>query len=146
MNQAIIDFVNSKRVAVVGVSRTGKKFGNIVVKELKERGYQAYIVHPEAKEIDGERCYPDLAALKGSVDSVVISVSPIQTGQVLRDAVAAGIQNIWIQSGAQSPEVVALAGELGVNPVVGKCILMYAQPVKSFHAFHRGFARLFGQL
>jgi predicted CoA-binding protein len=84
--------------------------------------------------------------LQGQVDGVVICVPPQQAGQVLRDAAGAGIQNIWLQQGAQSPDVMAVAGELGVQPVTGKCILMYAQPVGSFHAWHRAFAKLFGQL
>jgi len=77
---------------------------------------------------------------------VVISVPPAKASQALRDAAAVGVKNIWIQQGAQSPEVMATARELGLEPVVGKCILMYAPPVKSFHAWHRGLAKLFGQL
>ena len=146
MDQAVQEFVQGKRIAVVGVSRSGKKFGNSVYTELKQRGYQVSIVHPDAQEINGERCYPNLAALSGNVDGVVISVAPKQASQALRDAVAAGIKSIWLAQGAESPEVLALARELGVNPITGKCILMYAQPVGSFHAWHRFFARLVGQL
>ncbi|HEY3344214.1 MAG TPA: CoA-binding protein [Anaerolineaceae bacterium] len=146
MNQAIQDFVGSKNIAVVGVSRSGKKFGNSVAAELKQRGYQVYIVHPEAQEIGGERCYPNLAALQGKAEAVVICVSPRQSPQALRDAAAAGIQRIWLQQGADSPEIPALAKELGVQPVTGKCILMYAPPVKSIHGFHRGIMKLVGQL
>jgi len=146
MNQAIIDFVQAKRVAVLGVSRSGKKFGNTVQTELKERGYQVFTVHPQAQEIGGEPCYPNLAALKGQVDAVYICLPPQQAKEALRDAAEAGFQKIWLQQGSDSPEVLALAHELGVDPVYGKCILMYAQPVKSFHGWHRAFARLFGQL
>ncbi len=146
MNQAIQDFIQGKRIAVVGASRSGKKFGNTVCAELTQRGYQVFVVHPQAQEIDGQRCYPNLSALQGQVDGVVICVPPQQAGQVLRDAASAGIQNIWLQQGAQSPDVMAVAGELGVQPVTGKCILMYAPPVRSFHAWHRGFVKLFGQL
>ena len=146
MDQNVIDFVKGKRIAVLGASRTGKKFGNLVYTELKQRGYEAFLVHPEAEEIDGASCSPSLAALQGQVDGVVISVTPRKAVEALREAAAAGIKNIWIQQGAQSPEVMAAASELGLNPVTGKCILMYAEPVRSFHAWHRAFARLFGQL
>ncbi len=146
MNQAIKGFIQGKRIAIVGVSRSGQKFGNKIFAELKARGYQVSIVHPQAQEIGGEPCFPNLAALRGKIDGVVICVSPGQAGQVLREAVQAGVKNIWLQQGAQSPEVLALARQLGVNPVAGKCILMYAQPVRSFHRFHRGFMQLFGQL
>jgi len=55
MNTQIENFVQGKRLAVVGLSRSGKKFGNMAYKELKERGYTLYPVHPQAQEIDGER-------------------------------------------------------------------------------------------
>ena len=146
MDQLIQDFVAQKRLAIVGVSRSGKKFGNMICTELRERGYQVSIVHAEAKEIDGQVCAPNLAALQGKVDGVVICVPPQRSAQVMRDAVQAGIKKIWLQQGAQSTETQALASELGVTPVSGKCILMYAQPVRSFHAWHRAFAKVFGQL
>ena len=146
MKQNIIDFVQAKRIAVIGVSRSGKKFGNSIYTEMKSRGYQMVIIHPQASEINGEPCYPNLGAVEGKIDGVLICVSPKQTPQALRDAVASGIKKIWIQQGADLPEAQALAKELDVNPVTGKCILMYAEPVTSMHKFHRTLARVFGQL
>ncbi len=146
MNQAIQEFIEGKRIAVMGVSRSGKKFGNIAYTELKQRGYQVFIVHPEAKDISGEPCYPSLSALQGQVDGVLICLPPKQAEQALREAASAGMKHIWLQQGAQSPAVLAAARELGVDPIIGKCILMYAQPVQSFHRLHRGFTRLIGQL
>ena len=146
MNPTIENFMQGKRLAVVGVSRSCKKFGNTINSELKQRGYQTFIIHPEAKEIAGERCYPNLAAVQGQVDGVVICVSPAKAKEALRDAAAAGITKIWLQMGAENPEVLAVARELGLTVISGKCILMYAQPVTGLHGWHRGFARLFGQL
>lgn len=145
MDQNIQRFIDGKRIAVVGASRSGKKFGNTLAVELKQRGYQVFIVHPEAKEIGGEPCYADLASLQGKVDGVVICVSPSACAQALREAAQAGIRNIWLQQGAQSTEALTAARELGITPITGKCLLMYAPPVKSIHGFHRGFAKLFGQ-
>lgn len=146
MDQAIQEFVSGKRIAILGVSRSGKKFGNTAYAELKQRGYQVFIVHPEAKEISGEPCYQNLAALRGQVDGVLICLPPKQAEQAMREAAGAGMKHIWLQQGAQSPAVLATARELGVEPVVNKCILMYAQPVQSFHRLHRGFTKLIGQL
>ncbi len=145
MNQEIKDFIQGKRFALVGASRSGKKFGNTILLELRQRGYQIFVVHPEAKEIDGVPCYPNLAALEGKVDGVLICVPPRQAEQAVREAVAAGIKKVWLQPGAESKQVLAAAKELGVTPVNGKCIIMYAQPVRSFHIFHQLFARLTGQ-
>jgi predicted CoA-binding protein len=146
MDQAIMDFLQSKRIAIVGVSRSGTHFGNSIFKELKEKGYDMFIVHPEAKEIDGETCYPNLEVLQGKIDSVIVCVPPKQAEQVVRDAVKAGVKQIWLQQGSHSPQVKAVCQELGVTPVYGKCIMMYAQPVKSFHGWHRALAKVFGQV
>jgi len=146
MNQAIQEFIDGKRVAVVGASRQGNKFGNIAAKELGQRGYQVYIVHPEAKEIDGQPCYANLEAVHKQVDGVLVSVPPQQGMNVLKDAAAVGLRNVWVQQQGDSPDLIALGESLDLNLVTGKCILMYAPPVRSFHAWHRGFMRLVGKL
>lgn len=144
MNKTIEDFVHCKRLALVGASRSGKKFGNSVFQELTQRGYEVFLVHPDAKEIDGQPTYPNLAALSGKAEGVIVCVPPAKSAGVLRDAAAAGFKNIWLQQGAESPEVLNLAEELGLNVVVKKCILMYAEPVTSIHSLHRFFAKVFG--
>ncbi len=146
MNQAIEEFVKSKRLAVVGVSRTTKKFGNSAYTELKNRGYQVFGVNSNLREIGDEKCYKDLTSLRGQIDGAVVCVSPEKVGPVLREAAAIGLRNIWLQQGAESAESVKLGNDLGLNLVAGKCILMYAEPVKGFHNFHRFFVRLSGRL
>ena len=146
MEQAVIDFVQGRRVAVVGVSRSGNKFGNSALQELKQRGYQVYAVHPSAEEIGGEHCYSCLAELPGQVDGVLVSVPPQKAVQVLREAAAAGIHNVWLQQGCESAEALSVSKELGLNTVSKKCILMYATPVQGFHRWHRAFNKLIGQL
>jgi uncharacterized protein len=146
VNHAIQDFIHCKRLALVGVSRSGQKFGNQALTELKAHGYEVYPVHPSAREIGGELCYPNPGTLNGRVDAVFVCVPPQQAAQVLREAAAAGMRNVWLQQGAESPGVLALARELGLNFVHGKCVLMYAPPAGSYHGWHRVFTKLVGQL
>lgn len=147
MNTRIHDFVDGKRIAVVGASRTNKnKFGNLAAGELKRRGYSVYFVHPQAESIDGECAYPSLSALDGRVDGVLVSVPAARGADVLREAARLGIRNVWVQQGGESVELIQLGEELKLNLVTNKCILMYAQPVRGAHRFHRFIARLTGQL
>lgn len=146
MKQAIIDFVAGKRIAVVGVSRNGHKFGNNAVKELSAKGYEIFIVHPEAKTIDGMVCYPNLASLKGKIDGVLVVVPPAKAIGVLEDAAVIGVKNVWLQLGTTSNAVIARGRALNLNLVENKCILMYAAPVIGFHNFHRNIVRFFGRL
>lgn len=145
MDSKVRDFVDFKRLAVVGVSGSPQKMGTGIYTELKARGYEVYGVNPHLDAIDGSKCYASIADLAGKVDGVVICVHPQQAAGVIREAAAAGIKNIWLQQGSQSIETGRAASEAGVTPVEGKCILMYAGEVKSIHAFHRFFAKVFGQ-
>jgi predicted CoA-binding protein len=143
---AVDDFVAQRTLAVVGASRQGKKFGNYALRELTQRGYRVFPVHPQAETIEGERCYSSLRQLPEPVGGVFVSVPPGQTEQIVRDAEAAGIKRVWMQQGAASPEAIRFCQEHGINEVHGECILMFAQPVKSVHNFHRWVWRLLGKL
>ena len=145
MDQKIQDFVESKRIAIVGASSVSEKFGNMAAKELVERGYEVVYVHPSAEEIDGQPVYSDLAAVKDKADAVWVCI-PKEGGEaVLREAAEAGFKNVWLQQGASSPELIEVGEELNLDLVAGKCILMYAEPVGSFHKFHQVIWKLIGQ-
>lgn len=145
MKPEIKEFIKSKRFAVVGVSRNERKFGNTIYKELKDLGYVAYGVNPSIETIHGEKCYPSISALRGQVDAAVVCVKPDKVEQVLRDATEAGVRQVWLQQGAGSRHAVDVAKSLGLNVVDGKCILLYADPVRSVHSFHRFFVKLLGR-
>jgi predicted CoA-binding protein len=138
-------FIEQKKLAIVGASRNGKKFGNAAAKELRQRGYEILIIHPEAHEIDGHKTYPNLTAIKGQVESMLVSISTEHVRGILWDAANNGIKNVWLQQGIDASELKELATELNLNIVDGKCILMYAEPVGSIHKFHQVVWKLIGQ-
>ncbi len=146
MDPSVERFIAARRLALVGASRRKRGFGNLARAELAARGYEVVLVHPEAKEIDGEPCRPSLAAVRDQVDGVLVAVPSRAAPAVLRDAAAAGLKRVWLQQGAESPEALALAGELGLDLVAKRCVLMYAPPVKGIHGFHRAIAGFFGKL
>lgn len=145
-NKAIVDFVSCKSIAVVGASATKKKYGNTALRELRNRGFAVMAVHPAAQTIDGVSCAGSLASLPGKPDGVFVSVQPEKVPAVLREAAAAGITRAWLQQGAESVAADTLARELGLSMVSRACILMYMQPVRGFHAFHRVVMKIFGRL
>ncbi|PZQ49177.1 MAG: CoA-binding protein, partial [Phenylobacterium zucineum] len=90
--QAAHDFLGSTRIAVTGVSRNPQGHGsNTVYERLVERGYDAVPVNPHATEIAGRPCYPDLAAIPGGVQAVVIGTRPEYALRTVQDAVELGI-------------------------------------------------------
>lgn len=135
--QSVDGFVAERTLALVGVSRSGKGFGNIVLKELTAAGYTVYPVHPEVPTIGEHPAYPSLSKLPAAVGGVVVVVPPVQAEQVVRDAYAAGIRRVWLQQGATSPAAEQLCRELGMDVVSGECILMFAAPTAWMHRTHR---------
>jgi len=141
----IEQFVADRTMAVVGVSSGGKGFGNFAYKELKKRGFRLLPVHPNARTIQGDACWPRLADLPEKVDRVLVVVQPERAEEVVRDAAAAGIRHVWFQQGADSSAALTLAESEGLNVVQGQCILMFAEPVGSFHQVHRWIWKLLGK-
>ena len=143
---AIEDFLAQRKLAVVGVSRRGKKFGNTVYRELIAKGYTVFPVNPHADSIDGQRCYPSLTSLPEPVDGAVIVVPPAETENVVRQAAEAGLRRVWMQRGAESSAAIRYCEEQGISVVHGQCILMFAEPTAFFHRLHRWIWRVTGKL
>lgn len=144
--QEIDDFLAQRSLALVGVSRGGKKFGNAILRDLTKAGYRVYPIHPEATELDGVRAYPSFAALPEAVGGVITVIPPARTEVVVRDAAAHGIKRVWMQQGAESVEAIRFCQEQGMTVVHGQCILMYPKPATSwFHGAHRWVWELIGR-
>lgn len=144
--QRVDDFLAQKKMAVVGVSSTGRKFGNMAWKELAARGYDVFPVHPRAESIGGKRCWRSLAELPAGVGAVLISVPPGETEKVVREVAAARIPRVWMQQGSQSADAIRFCEENGITVVSGECILMFAEPTAFFHKVHRWVWGLLGKL
>ena len=142
--RATIDaIVAQPALAIVGMSRSGKKFGNAAYRELSGKGYRVYPIHPGAPTIDGHPSYASFADLPEPVDAALVVVPPAQSSQVVREAAAAGIHYVWLQQGAESADVLKVCEELGIHTVAGECILMFAQPrgIHKLHKWLRGLVR-----
>jgi len=144
--ETVSDFVSQRTLALVGMSRSGRKFCNAAYKELAAKGLTLHAVHPVAKEIDGVRCWPSLLELPEAVGGVLVCVPPAQAERVVQEAHAAGIPRVWLQQGSESPAAVRFCEEHGMAVVQGECILMFAEPAALMHRLHRWIWGLLGKL
>lgn len=138
-------FLQQSALAIVGVSRSGNKFGNVILRDLRAKGMKVYPLHPAAETIDGARCYAHFKDMPEPVGGVIVSVTPADAVTAVRDAAAAGITRVWLQQGAESPYVANLCIELGLDAVIGECILMFANPT-GIHRAHRAIEGALGRL
>jgi uncharacterized protein len=141
----IESFLSFERIAVAGVSRNDKKFGSIVFRDLKKKGYEVVPVNPDLTEIDGIKCYPSVDEIPGDLHAMITVIPPEKTVQLLNNLQRKDIMIIWMQSGSESEEALGLCRKKNINYVEGECILMYAEP-EGFHKFHRFINKIFGKL
>jgi len=142
----IEEILGQRTLALVGASARGRKFGNVVLAELRAKAYEVLPVHPRASSVDGVPCHASIADLPDRVGALVIVVPPARAEEVVREAAEAGIRRIWMQQGAESDAALRTCREQGLTVVHGECILMFAEPVRSVHRVHRWLWRLLGRL
>jgi len=142
----IDEFLQQEKIAVVGVSRNKDKFGNMIYRDLKAAGYKVMAVNPNADMVEGDRCYAGLGALPEKPDAVLLVIPSKQGIEIIEEAARTGVRHVWVQQGANSPEIDKRLVELDLVAVSGECIFMFLEPVKSVHAFHRFFRRIFGRM
>ena len=45
-------------VAVVGATDNPAKYGSVIYRDMKRKGYSVLAVNPNRATVDGDRCYP----------------------------------------------------------------------------------------
>ena len=134
LGKLIDEFLAAQAFAVVGASEDPNKYGHMCYASLINRGMNAYPVNPRAKMILDNPVYPNIAALPEKVQSLSIITPPQVTEKVIDEAIAAGIKNVWMQPGAESPSAIRKAQKAGMNVIAeGPCLLveLAKQPRKS---------------
>lgn len=139
------EFMREKTLAIVGVSRTNG-FGNMAMKELRRTGREVFPVNSATDEVEGEKCWHNLAELPKKPGAVVAVVPASQTEHVVDECVRLGIHNLWIEQGANTPSAVHKAKEAGLNVIDGSCVLLYADPAHGIHRLHHWVVKATGRL
>jgi predicted CoA-binding protein len=124
MQELINEFMSQKRFAVVGATDNPRKYGNQIVKNLKNRGYEVYPVNPRLKELEGFRCYPTLADIPVKVDVVDFVVPPAATEEILKQCQELGLNRIWLQPGSESEAAIAFCHGNNMKVVHSVCVMM----------------------
>jgi predicted CoA-binding protein len=134
-------FLDHNVIAVVGVSRGGWSPANAILKKLRSTGHTVFAVNPNAAEIGGERCWPDVLSLPEKAGAAVIVTKPEVAGGIVRQCAEAGILDVWLHrsvgGGSVSDEAARECGRLGIRCIAGGCPMMYAGSVDVAHACMR---------
>jgi uncharacterized protein len=112
-------------VAVIGASGDRRKFGNKAVRAFLRQGYDVRPVNPTVESVEGLATYSSITDIPDPIDMVTIYVKP-EIGINLLDGIAAKRPaEFWVNPGAESPEFLARAESLGLQPIQA-CSIMGA--------------------
>ena len=122
---AIEKFLAAKNYAVAGASNRQQKYGNKVFRALLAAGRETYPLNPQQDQIEGHQAYPSISDMPLVPEALSVITPPEVTRKVVADAIAAGVEHIWMQPGAQDEQASASAREAGINVIDdGSCILV----------------------
>jgi uncharacterized protein len=113
---------SAKTIAVVGLSHKVDRDSHQVAKYLQHHGYKVIPVNPKYKEVLGERCYPNLAAIPEHIDVVDIFRRVEAIPAIVDEAIAVGADTVWMQLGLAHNDAAAKACNKGLKVVMDKCI------------------------
>ena len=110
-------------VAVIGASNDRNKFGNKAVRAFRQQGYTVYPVNPKETAIEGIPAYKSIVDVPVRPRMVSVYLPPPVLLDVLPDIAARGCDELWLNPGTESDEVLAEAERLGLN-VIQACSIV----------------------
>ena len=150
MPASVDAFLKGRRFAVAGVSRDKNQAANHVFRKLCASGYEVVPINPNASELEGTTCYPDLRSVPGPIDGVVVATAPGAAVDVVRQCAEKGVRRVWFHrsfgQGSTADEAVRECEARGIEPIVGGCPLMYCEPVDLAHRCMRWWLRKRGRV
>lgn len=111
-------------VAVVGATDNPAKYGHEIYRDLKLKGFVVWPVNPGRETVDGDKAYASVADLPEAPTIVDLVVPPAVTLKVLARCKELGFMNVWVQPGAENPEVLRYLRENGFNYLANACIMV----------------------
>ncbi len=116
-------------IAVVGATDSPYKYGSIIYRDLKSKGFNLVPVNPNRATVDGDVCYPNLASLPTRPTIIDFVVPPDQTLKVIQEAQRLGLDNFWLQPGSEDAKSVSALEASGNTFLAHACIMVRARTV-----------------
>lgn len=151
VKEAASEFLANKRIAVTGVSRNPQGHGsNVVYQRLRDRGYEVFAVNPNADQVEGDPCYPNVKSIPGGVDAVLIGTRPEVAEDTMRECAELGIGHVWMHrsfgEGSVSEAATQYGRSQGISVIDGGCPCMFDPTADPGHKAMRFIFTLTGKV
>jgi predicted CoA-binding protein len=117
-------FNHCQTIAVVGLSPRPDRASFDVAQYMQSRGYHIVPVNPNAEQVLGQTCYPNLieAARHHRIDLVNCFRNSEDIAPIVDEALTIGARAVWLQLGIRDDESVHKAAEAGLVTLQDRCI------------------------
>jgi uncharacterized protein len=112
-----------KTVAIIGASNDPRKFGNKAVRAFVQQGFTVYPVNPNETEVEGIEAYKSIRDVPVRPFMISVYVPPQVLAKLLPDIATKGCDELWLNPGTESDEVLAEAERLKLK-VVQACSIV----------------------
>lgn len=114
-------------LAVIGATDSPGKYGGIIYRDMKSKGYKVLAVNPGRATVDGDPCYARVTDLPETPTMAVFVVPAPRGVRVLADCKEAGVKNIWVQPGASSPDLRDTLNDGDFDWIAEACVMVRAR-------------------
>lgn len=112
-----------KTIAIIGASNDRTKFGNKAVRAFRQQGYEVFPVNPKEEAVEGLPAFKSIAAVPVRPQLISVYLPPPVLLKVLPEIAAKGCDELWLNPGTESDEVLAAASRLKLN-VIQACSIV----------------------
>ncbi len=142
------EFLELKRIAIVGVSQNPEHLSRSLMKSLTDEGIEVLPVNPNAEMIDDMKCYASVGDIEPLPDAAIVTLKKERFRGVVDQCINAGITNVWLY-GVTGPKSIDedlqnYCLEHNLNLVAGYCPFMFLENAEGIHKFHGFLWKLIG--
>ncbi|MBO8161046.1 MAG: CoA-binding protein [Thermosipho sp. (in: Bacteria)] len=119
-----MDLKKIRKIAIVGATTNKSKFGNIVLRDLRKKGFEVIPVTPRYDEVEGIKTVKKIKDLPNDIDLLVFILPPKIGIEATKEAVESGFTNLWYQPGAYSDEIDEFLKQKGITVFHDVCIMI----------------------
>ena len=115
---------NEVPIGLVGASNARHKYGNIILRDLVQKGYPVLPINPTGTTVEGRPAVTSPLELEAPVSILNFVVPPAVALKIVEALPAGRFSVLWFQPGAFDAQVVAAAEAKAEVVIAGPCIMV----------------------
>ncbi len=123
---------NSKRIAIVGISRNPDKISRIISNFLVKQGYEVYGVNPAFENAEGIKVFSRLTEIPYNIDIVNVFREPNEIPQIIPDVLKIKPKALWLQQGIRNDIAIEPIVNAGIITIQDECIMVWYNKCKNY--------------